>query len=396
MWTAAFWEPAWCRGSPRSEPATIFVPKINFFPLINDIVSFSGVPTKRAHTRNYSESVHFHGGAWGVSQMAACRKRDCVSPQSLLLELETDKAIIDVPAPADGIMLKILTHQGLVRVEEVVGWVGAPGESLDTVVAQKPEKVLQTADGGACGSAGAAPHHHTAADTFGSPAAGELGIDLATLTGTGPHGRITEEDVEQVRLWRRLPLPKPAERARGELGRALSHAWQTIPHIHISRRLDADSLAAWSEKIRPGNISVTECLLFTLSRLLPSMPEMTHCWRDERLEPASGLHLAFAVDTAYGVVQPVIRNVDSLSLEQISQCRRELSGAAQRHQTRMADLNAAVFTLTNLGMTGVDFFAPIVNWPQTAILATGRMTAEPVVRDGSIQIGWPYVGKCGP
>ena len=314
---------------------------------------------------------------------------DPVSPQSLLLELETDKAIIDVPAPADGILLKILTHEGLVRVEEVVGWVGAPGESLDTAVAQKPEKVSDQPTVAPV-EAPAPLRTITPSTPAARRRAGELGIDLATLTGTGPHGRITEEDVERAAL-APAAAPKPAERARGELGRALSHAWQTIPHIHISRRLDADSLAAWSEKIRPGNISVTDILLFTLSRLLPSMPEMTHCWRDERLEPASGLHLAFAVDTAYGVVAPVIHNVDSLSLEQISQCRRELSGAAQRHQTRMADLNAAVFTLTNLGMTGVDFFAPIVNWPQTAILATGRMTAEPVVREDPSKSG----GVCG-
>ncbi len=311
---------------------------------------------------------------------------DPVSPETLLLELETDKAIIDVPAPAHGILLKIVTHHGLVRVEEVVGWVGELGESLDTAASQKS---VEAPDQPNVASVEGPPPARTI--TPSTPAArrraGELGIDLATVNGSGPRGRITEEDVERASA---VPpaAPEPADHARGELGRALSHAWQTIPHIHISRHLDADSLVVWTEKLRPRGISVTDILLFTLARLAPSMPEMTHCWRDGRLEPASGLHLAFAVDTAKGVVAPVIHDVDSLSLEQISQRRRELTGAARRHQTRMADLSGAVFTLSNLGMTGADFFAPIVNWPQTAILATGRMTTEPVVRDGSIEIGW--------
>ena len=137
-----------------------------------------------------------------------------------------------------------------------------------------------------------------------------------------------------------------------------------------------------------GNFGDRYSVIHTVEAAAVDARDEPHCWRDERLEPASGLHLAFAVDTANGVVAPVIHNVDSLSLEQISQRRRELTGMARRQRTRMADLSGAVFTLSNLGMTGADFFAPIVNWPQTAILATGRMTAEPVVRDGSIEIGW--------
>lgn len=311
---------------------------------------------------------------------------DSVTAESLLFELETDKAVIDVPAPVDGVLLKILTPAGVVRVEEVVGWVGAPGESLTPPT---PEKVVEAADRSQPSSAvpSAPPRGVTPSTPAARRRAAELGIEIGTLTGTGPNGRITQEDVE-LAAKARSTVSSPSERARGELGRILSHAWQTVPHIHISRRLETDPLAAWSERVRSRHISITDILLFTLSRVLPSMPEMTYTWRDERLEAASDIHIAFAVDTGKGVVAPVIRGIAAMDLDQISQRRRELSEAARSHQTRLADMNDAVFTLTNLGMGGADFFAPIVNWPQTAILATGRMTQEPLVRGGSIEIGW--------
>ena len=178
------------------------------------------------------------------------------------------------------------------------------------------------------------------------------------------------------------------ERGRGELMRNLTHAWQTVPHIHISRQLDGDALAELSDRVRGLHISLTDLLLFALSRLLPAFPELTRSWQDERLEPASGLHIAFAVDTGNSVVAPVIRNISSLRAEQISQRRRELTDMAREQRMKLADLQDGVFTLSNLGMSGADFFAPIVAWPQTAILAVGRLAQEPVVRNGSIEVGW--------
>jgi pyruvate dehydrogenase E2 component (dihydrolipoamide acetyltransferase) len=197
-----------------------------------------------------------------------------------------------------------------------------------------------------------------------------------------------QEDVERAAAAASEPGVGARVPSRGELARGLSLAWQTIPHIHISRRLECDGIAETADRLRAPGISVTDLLLFAVSRLLPSFPELTQTWQGDRLEAASATHVAFAVNTPGGVVAPVIRDASILTIEQISEQRRELSGAARAHRLKLSQLDGGVFTLTNLGMEGVDFFAPIVNWPQTAILATGRMTQEPIVRDGSVTIGW--------
>jgi pyruvate dehydrogenase E2 component (dihydrolipoamide acetyltransferase) len=315
---------------------------------------------------------------------------ESVTRDSLLFELETDKAILEVPAPAEGVLLKIMTGTGPVRVEQVVGWIGAPGESI------KPAT--------AAGSAEAASEPFRAPEPVPSPLfratspstpaarrrAAELGLELAGIAGSGPGGRITQEDVERAAAGRTAGIEPsiPSPRPRGELARAVTVAWQTVPHIHISRRLEADGIARASEQLRSRHISVTDLLLFALSRLLPSFPDLTQTWDGDRLAPASAMHIAFAVDTKDGVVTPVIQDAASLTLDEIGGRRQELAGAARAHRVRLADLSGGVFTLTNLGMEGADFFAPIINSPQTSILATGRMMQEPIVRGGSVEVGW--------
>lgn len=310
---------------------------------------------------------------------------EAVTPQTLLFELETDKAIIDVPAPAEGVLLKIVTPAGLVSVETIVGWVGNPGETIPngqkTVASIPGDREERPATSELPKHPGAAPSTPAARRR-----AQELGVDLATVTGSGPNGRVTQEDVERAANTK-VEEPSPGQ-GRGELIRSLSHAWQTVPHIHISRRFDVGGLAELHRRLRPQNISLTDMLLFVLSRLLPSFPELTCLWEDNRLKPTSDLHISFAVDTESAVIAPVIRNISTLSLEQISERRQELTDAARRQRIKLVDLQNGVFTLTNLGMVGADFFAPIVAWPQTAILAVGRMTQEPVVRNGSLGIGW--------
>jgi pyruvate dehydrogenase E2 component (dihydrolipoamide acetyltransferase) len=315
---------------------------------------------------------------------------ESVTRDSLLFELETDKALLEVPAPAEGVLLKIMTGAGPVRVEEVVGWIGAPGESIKpATAARSPE-----AAAGPFRAPDAVPPPLSRTTSPSTPAArrraAELGLELAGIAGSGPGGRITQEDVEVAAAGRTVGTEPSISslRPRGELARAVTLAWQTVPHIHIGRRLEADGIARASEQLRSRHISVTDLLLFALSRLLPSFPELTQTWDGDRLVPASAMNIAFAVDTENGVVAPVIQNAASLTIDQIGGRRQELAGAARAHRVRLADLSGGVFTLTNLGMEGADFFAPIINSPQTSILATGRMMQEPIVRDGSVRVEW--------
>lgn len=315
---------------------------------------------------------------------------ESVTRDSLLFELETDKAILEVPAPVEGVLLKIMTGAGPVRVEEIVGWIGAAGETIQPGTAARSVETASEP----FRAPEPVPPPLARATSPSTPAArrraAELGLELTGIAGSGPGGRITQEDVERAAAGRTTGIESstPSPRPRGELARAVTAAWQTVPHIHISRRLEADGIARASEQLRSRHVSLTDLLLFALSRLLPSFPQLTQTWDGDQLAPASGIHIAFAVDTESGVVAPVIQDAASLTLDQISQRRRELAGAARAHRVKLPDLSGGVFTLTNLGMEGVDFFAPIINSPQTSILATGRMMQEPIVRDGSIGVGW--------
>jgi pyruvate dehydrogenase E2 component (dihydrolipoamide acetyltransferase) len=313
---------------------------------------------------------------------------DPVTRNSLLFELETDKAILEVPSPADGVLLKIMTATGRVQVEEIVGWVGSPGEIIAPEMARSgPAEVATPAP-----AAVPAPPPLSRPSSPSTPAArrraAELGLEITSVVGSGPGGRITQEDVERAATSRRIGAEPPVAAGRGELARNVTLAWRTVPHIHISRRLEVDEMAGASERLRHRNLSVTDLLLFALSRTLPSFPDLTQTWNGDRLEQASATHIAIAVNTERGVMAPVIRDASSLTLEQIGARRRALASAARAHELKVGDLVGGVFTLTNLGMEGVDFFAPILNHPQTAILATGRMTEEPIVRDGSVRVGW--------
>jgi pyruvate dehydrogenase E2 component (dihydrolipoamide acetyltransferase) len=317
---------------------------------------------------------------------------DSVSKDDPLFEMETDKAVMEVPAPDSGTVLRILIQGGLVKVEQVVAWIGRPGDPIEisSEVDTEPPGVRPNVKGPDVGRAEAV----AGASVFATPAARrrgrELAIDLRTLAGSGPEGRIIQEDVERAGQSKSAALAQGSSQGqqnRRSLIQHLSVTWRTVPHIHIGRLLDAGGLMEAKTAVPPA-VSITDLLLFLLARLLPEFPELTMTWSGEELRPACGIALSFAVDTQKGVVAPVIHNASSLSLAQLSQCRRRLAEAARAGRLSLRDLEGGVFTLTNLGMREVDFFAPILNAPQTAILASGRIAQQPIVAGGGITIGW--------
>ncbi len=309
---------------------------------------------------------------------------DLVAKDEPLFEMETDKAVLEVPAPESGTLLRILVPQGSAKVEQVIGWIGQPGEPIEATASEL---------------AGAAPAPAAVSvpdDLLSTPVplatpaarrrARELGIQLAGLAGTGPGGRITQEDIERAARSPAGPATRLL-RQRRSLIQQLSATWQTVPHIHIAKLLDADGLIE-AKALVGADTTITDLVLFLLAKLLPGFPGLTMTWVGDDLQPVARLDLAFAVDTDTGVVAPVIRGAESLSLHQLSQARRALAEAARSHRLRLQDLEGGVFTLTNLGTQEVDFFAPVINAPQTAILAIGRAAQQPVAVNEVLGIGW--------
>ena len=315
---------------------------------------------------------------------------DVVSTDEPLFEMETDKAILEVPAAVSGVLLRILIPQGPVKVEQVVGWIGQPGEVIEAPT-KVPEIEAPTKVPEGRPPAQAVPDEPRQLTAPAStPAARrrarELGIDLAKVVGTGPGGRVTEQDVEQQRETSPLPTVRPAHE-RLPLIQRLTTAWRSVPHIHIARLMDVRGLMEARAFAGPG-ISITDLMLFLMAKILPRFPHLTMTWRGDVVYPAERIGLAFAVDTDRGVVAPVIHDAGRLTLKEISQTRRALAEAARACRLRIQDLEGGVFTLTNLGAEGVDFFAPLMNLPQTAILAIGRAAAHPVVVEGALGVGW--------
>ena len=301
---------------------------------------------------------------------------EMVAKDDLLFEVETDKAVVEVPAPADGVLLRVLTAEGVVRVNEVVAWIGEPGENPDPVAVSAPAAPIVPSS---VSPQSTIPSQRVSASPAARRRARELGVDLRTVKGTSQGGRITEEDVESV------AQARPAPGARKGIAQQLSLAWREVPHIHIGRELDASGLVA-ARRRHPG-LSFTDFFLYAIAKALPRFPQLLQVWHGEEVRQAAEIDICLAVETPKGVLTPVIRSADKLSLDEVRQLEMQITEAARTGRVRLADLQGA-FTLTNLGMFGADFFTPIINYPQTAILATGRVQQRPLIVSEIVGVGW--------
>jgi pyruvate dehydrogenase E2 component (dihydrolipoamide acetyltransferase) len=302
---------------------------------------------------------------------------EVVTKGEILFEMETDKVVFEMPSPADGVLLRTLVSEGTVKVHDVVAWIGESEEELDETCDIQHPKITVTAP--RVVPEAAVPPQRIIASPAARRRAMELGINLASLTGTGQGGRVTEQDVE------RAAQAGSSLESRRAIARQLSVAWREAPHIHIGRELDAAGLAA--ARVKYPAASFTNLFLYAVAKVLTSFPQLTQVWSDENLQQATGIDVCLAVETPKGVLAPVIRSADKLSFDELRCRQRQVTEAARVGRLKLDELEG-VFTLTNLGMYSADFFAPILNHPQTAILATGRVKQQPVIDSGTIGTGW--------
>jgi pyruvate dehydrogenase E2 component (dihydrolipoamide acetyltransferase) len=301
---------------------------------------------------------------------------EVVTEGDVLFEIETDKAVVEVPAPATGVLLRTLIAKGITRVNDVVGWIGEPGEALDMLDRVAP---AETAQPQKAASRTAAPSQSVISSPAARRRAAEPGIEVASITGTGQAGRITEQDVE------RAANTRPAVGLRKSLAAQLSVAWREAPHINIGREIDASGLVAVRSKF-PA-VSFTSLFLYTVAKLLPAFPQLRQVWSGQELQQVNEINVCLAVETPKGVLTPVLRNLDKANLEELRLRQRQITESARAGQLKLEDMQGS-FTLTNLGMYAADFFTPILNYPQTAILATGRVRQQPVIISDALGTGW--------
>lgn len=320
-----------------------------------------------------------------------------VSKGDLLMSIETDKAVVDVEADASGILSGVRARDGdVIRVGQVIAWILAPGEPIpqeqdapvsgraQVVGAGEPASPASAPTGGSGGDAG---------PVLLSPKArrlaAERGVDVRTLTGSGPGGAVVAADLEKT----------ATRQEREELGTVwrlmaerVTASWTTVPHFFLTRDIDAGGLQDARERFgtRAGHAdprpTVTDLLVAIVARTLARHRRVNASWVEGTIRYHDAINVGMATAVEEGLVVPVIHGADRLSVADITRRRTELVARARAGRLQPADLTGGTITISNLGMYDVDAFSAIVNTPQAVILAVGRIADRVVPRDGQVVI----------
>lgn len=325
---------------------------------------------------------------------------DAVAAGQPVVEVETDKATVEIEAPAAGLLRIIAPEGAIVAVDGMLA-------ELEPAAPEPAEAVSIDGDGAVARSEyvdavspepSPAPAARVAAEPsrpgpIASPAARRLArereVDLAPLRGSGPGGRIVARDVAAAAVTGgQTAASSGDDRLRAAVVANITASWQQIPHVHIGGELAADGvMRARASASADTAVTVTDLLVVALARALAEVPELNALRRaDGSVERSRAVHLSIAVATASGVVAPVLRDAGSLTLGDVARERRRLVEAARQSTLDGRDLAGGTCTLSNLGAHPVDFFAPVVSGPQVAIVATGRVADRPVAVDGLVGV----------
>ncbi|MCG7521258.1 pyruvate dehydrogenase complex dihydrolipoamide acetyltransferase [Ruegeria sp. Ofav3-42] len=364
------------------------------------------------------------------------KEGDTVSSGDLLAEIETDKATMEFEAVDEGTIGKILIPEGTegVKVNTVIAVLLEDGESADDI-ANTPAKAPEAAPAAAGNEAAApaaseapapAPAAPAKADggrIFASPLARRIaaqkGLDLAQITGSGPHGRIVKADVEGATATAPAAAPAPVAAAaapaaapagpsadavarmyegreyeeikldgmRKTIAARLSEAKQTIPHFYLRRDIKLDALLKFRSQLnkqlegRGVKLSVNDFIIKAVANALQQVPACNAVWAGDRVLQLKPSDVAVAVAIEGGLFTPVLQDADTKSLSALSTEMKDLAARARERKLAPHEYQGGTFAVSNLGMFGIDNFDAIVNPPHAGILAVGTGVKKPVVGD---------------
>lgn len=315
-----------------------------------------------------------------------------------LLEVETDKAVVEVDSPGDGILAGVRSAAGaVVPVGQTIAWLVQPGEAPPTEIAAS-QSGRRSDSGGTHPAAPATPamEQADATETKISPKARRLarerGVEISRLRGSGAGGEILASDVEAAAAAEPAGPPAtvtaPSAVAR-LMAERTTHSWTSVPHFFLVRDVEAGALVEFHRKLVPEierryalKPTVTDLLIFLVARTLPKHPLLNSSWTTEGVRHNAQVNVGVAMAVEDGVVVGVVPNADTAGLADIAAARRGLAERAKSGKLQPADIGGATFTISNLGMYGVDAFTAIIVPPQAAILAVGRIADRVVPVDG--------------
>jgi pyruvate dehydrogenase E2 component (dihydrolipoamide acetyltransferase) len=344
---------------------------------------------------------------------------DAVEKGEALYELDTDKVTQEVEAEASGVLLKIAVPEGEVEVGKTIAFIGEQGETVDAppssngggasetrLDAPTAEPARGEAPPVAVEDAPAVAPSTTNGRVKASPLARriarERGLELAQISGTGPDGRIVAADVERAQAGpaaatvAAAPVPssgavesRPLSSIRKTIARRLTQAW-TVPAFQLTVDADmtrATELVRGQRELNPDvRITITDVLTKVCAQALMRHRDMNVQYTDDALLVFPSADVGIAVAAPQGLVVPVIRGAERLSVAQIAGARVDLVSRARDGKLRTEDLEGGTFTISNLGMYEVDQFVAVLNPPQASILAVGRTRDQVVPRDGELHV----------
>jgi pyruvate dehydrogenase E2 component (dihydrolipoamide acetyltransferase) len=330
-----------------------------------------------------------------------------------LFELDTDKVTQEVEAEAAGVLLKIAVAEGEVPVGQTVAFIGAEGEDVPDVAAAAPKEETKTGEPEPApavevsqDAAVASGNGRIKASPLARRIARERGVELTGIRGTGPDGRIVAEDVERAEAGGPAAPPVaapavpageveriPLSNVRKTIARRLTEAWQ-IPVFQLQASADMTRVNALVARLRERDpdvrITVTDVLTKISAQALMRHREVNAEFTEDAILLHPSANVGLAVAAPQGLVVPVIRSAERLSLTEIAGVRADLVGRAREAKLRADDLEGGTFTISNLGMYAVESFTAVLNPPQAAIVAVGA-TEERVVPVGGETVVRPMV-----
>jgi pyruvate dehydrogenase E2 component (dihydrolipoamide acetyltransferase) len=333
---------------------------------------------------------------------------DAVRRGDLLYAVETDKAAVDVEAEADGILGGISARpDDEIAIGQVIAYLLAPGEEAPVLPAGASGSPAVTAAPSQADRlpisppAGPQLDPHNGGRMVATPlarrAAREMGIDPSTVQGSGPRGRVVYADVlrsARASVPGRETSTPPGGPEYEVIARThvqvqtadrLVQMWQTTPQFVLECSADMAEAIRWREQTG-GRMSYTALLVRAVAAALRRVTQVNSLWVGEELRCYRTIHVGIAMATGAGLVVPVIHHADRLTTGEIQSRLDDLRERAEAGRLQLADLSGGTFTLSNLGMYGVDAFTAVINPPQVAILACGRIMETPIGKQGQVVV----------
>ncbi len=346
---------------------------------------------------------------------------DQVSEGDLLAEIETDKATMEFESFQEGVLLHIGVEEGkMAPVDSILAVLGEKGEDIADLlkngvaeqtaeVAEKSEEAAQNIQGDTDKAEAASivveqptEDVRLKASPLAKKMASEKGIDLRTVSGSGDGGRIVKKDIES--FVPSSPMPRspialvsgeerfeevPVSQMRKTIAKRLSESKFTAPHFYLTIDVDMDRAHEQREALKQEGVKVSfnDLVIKASAMALKNHPQVNSSWMGDSIRMNHHVHMGVAVAVEDGLLVPVVRHADMKGLQAISAEVRDMAGKARDKKLQPSDWEGNTFTISNLGMFGIEEFTAIVNPPDACILAVGAIREEAVVKNGAVAVG---------